>query len=90
MKLILLLCTISLAILSGCSEKAPTNKHAPPPIVGEFKSKTFQVNESEHVTMFDMAGYWEPTRCWVWVDEKTKNSHMRCNTDTPEMPDHSN
>lgn len=48
------------------------------PIVGEFKTKIYPVTEHEHVTMYDMPGYWEPTRCWVWVDDVTRTSHMRC------------
>ena len=75
-------------LLTGCSDApapVPVQKRERP-IVGQFQAKTYPVGEHEHITMFDMPGYWEPTRCWVWESTRTNTSHMRCDTDVPEMP----
>lgn len=45
---------------------------------GAFQSKQFKINEFEHVTVFDMPDHYLGSRCWVWVNEKTNTSHMKC------------
>ena len=90
MKLLYILLIISIA---GCQKtddenRSPTRNKSTQ-IIGEFKTKQYQINQDEHITVFDVPDYFQPTRCWVFVNEKTNTSHMRCD-DQPgtAMPDY--
>ena len=73
-------------LVAGCSAQSEPAKKRERPIVGKFQSQVHTIDTEQRVTMFDMPGYWEPTRCWVWESTRTNTSHMRCDTDVPEMP----
>lgn len=86
---------LSLFILVACSSRQDetpakeTNPRAAKPIVGEFRTKGYPINEHEHVTLFQIPGYYEPTQCWVFVNEKTNTSHMRCDDEIGDaLPAH--
>ena len=76
---------IANAALIGCIDNSAKNQQKllriNRPAVGEFKAKIYPVNDSEHITMFDVPGKYEPTRCWVWVDQNSKTSHMQCDNE---------
>lgn len=79
MKPLLLLALLPLAIVA-CSEpvaQAPA-KRTPREVVGEFRSKTYVLDQDEHVTMFDIPGRYVPTRCWALINTRTNTSSMRC------------
>ncbi|MFZ6813574.1 hypothetical protein ACO0K3_03835 [Undibacterium sp. Rencai35W] len=81
--LLLILC-----VAACTSDSKPAEKAKFVPMKGEFKSKTIQLNEHEHVTVFDMPNYYLGSRCWVFVNEKTNTSHMKCDDSFGnEMPE---
>lgn len=78
-----------LTALFGCSKKdtenqAPTRNKSTQ-IIGDFKSRQYMVSKDEHITVFDIPDYWQPVRCWVYVNESINSSHMRCD-DAPNVP----
>ncbi len=84
---------LALAVVAGCSSRSAekaVERTKEPQVYGEFKTQIIRINEHEHITLYDMPNYTTPLRCWVWVDDVTRTSHMRCDSDMPEMPDTTN
>lgn len=80
---------IILAIaVAGCSASAEDRATKPLPVVGEFKAKGYSITTDEHVTVMDLPSRLVPERCWVYVNEKIRTSHMHCESDgvTSDLP----
>ena len=59
----------------------------PEEVVGEFRTKNYDVSDQEHVVVFDIPNRVFPTRCWTYVNEKTGISNMQCDpTDDSSAP----
>ena len=76
---IILSCTI---ILIGCSnhEEQPAQPRASiqGDVQGEFRSKQYHISDTEHVVIFDIPDRDIQNRCWVYINDSTRTSNMRC------------
>ena len=60
-----------------------------PDPISAFRSKVYSISDTEHVTIIDVPAKWSPNRCIIYVNERTRTSHMRCELDgatDAEMP----
>lgn len=76
--ILLLLVGISIA---SCNQKQAQAPRAPLTPPSEIKSSTYRINDDEHLTIIDIPDNYLGKRCWVYVNDKIKTSHMKCDDD---------
>lgn len=65
----------------SCTQKPAQAPHAPISLPAEIKSSTYRINDDEHLTIMDIPDNYLGKRCWVYVNDKIKTSHMKCDDD---------
>ena len=67
------------ALVASCNqktEKAPKAFiHSP---TGEVKTSRVVISQDEYLTIIDVPDNYVGKRCWVYVNDKIKTSHMKC------------
>lgn len=88
-----LACLALLASIYGCGETQHAQEKPLQPrkltVAGAFQTKRIQITDTEYVRVLDLPDRIMPTRCWVYVNDVTKTSHMHCDSDeatTQDLP----
>ena len=83
----IIVCLFIALLLTRSPENVDITQKIVPQVVGEFRTKNYDVSDHEHVVVFDIPNRVFPTRCWTYVNEKTGTSNMQCDpTDDSSAP----
>ena len=73
-------------VLTGCGHKTekPRKVSSSGP-AGEIKVTKVFISPDEYLTVMDIPDNYIGKRCWVYVNDKIKTSHMKCDDDFAKL-----
>lgn len=73
-------------VLSGCSQKTEkARKVSSTGPTGEIKVTRVTISPDEYLTVMDIPDNYIGKRCWVYVNDKIKTSHMKCDDELTKL-----
>lgn len=82
MRTIKIISVFFILIFTGCNQKSDAPRKIPRNLpAGDVKITKVVISLDEYLTIMDIPDNFIGKRCWVYVNDKIKSSHMKCDDD---------